>query len=123
MRLYADNPSRGRRAHQIYLILIAMAHNRRVVTYGEIADLIGWKTAKNIGWFLGPIYHWAAKHDLPRLTWIVVSKNTGEPSYAAYEEDSQYSLPKEQQRVFNYNWFSVRPPTITTLERLACTRT
>jgi alkylated DNA nucleotide flippase Atl1 len=119
MQLYADKPSRGRRAHQIYLVLIAMAHARRVVTYGEVAEIIGWKTPKNIGWFLGPIYQWVRQHKLPMLTWIVVSKATGEPSYANYERDSQYSLPLEQQRVFNHNWFEHEPPILAILDHLS----
>ena len=70
---YADNPTRGNRARQIWCILIGHAHRRQTITYGELADLLGYRGAGTTGGMLGCIAFWCQQHDLPALYTIVVN--------------------------------------------------
>jgi putative restriction endonuclease len=105
-----SNPSR---ALQVYLVLIGNAMRRQTTTYNELAHAIGYGNARHVmGDRLGPIMYWCQQNDLPPLTSIVVREDTGLPG-AGFVSPAE--VPAEQQRVFNFDWYSIIPPTVDEL--------
>ncbi len=115
MKLFADNATLATRAFQIYLVLIGAAHRREILTYGLLAKLIGFEGAGVLAGRLGPIMRWYDANNLPALTAIVVNQDTGEPG-GGLTMFSSKSLPAEQQKVFQFDWFAVYPPSVEELE-------
>lgn len=62
------------RAMQIWQILIAAAHDRRTMTYHQLADLLGFAGAGVFAQPLSLIMHHCDDHDLPPLTVLVVNE-------------------------------------------------
>ena len=85
-----EQMTRAERAMQIWQILITAAHDRRTLTYGRVAALLGFKGAGVISQFLNPIMGYCEAKDLPPLTVLVVNQDTG--------------LPGERPRI---GWFSI----------------
>lgn len=112
VRYFADNPTNARRAQQIWLILIAAAAGRQIVTYGQLAAVIGIKGSQPV---INPLYHikyWCEENELPPLTVIVVNKKAGKPGSGMGLDD----VDTAQQEVFQYPWYRVVPPTVEELD-------
>lgn len=107
IKLFSDNPTSATRALQIWQILIAKAHNRQIITYGILADMLGFKGAGVLATPLGHIMYYCQQNELPPLTVLVVNKNTGLPGEGLIGAD----LNADRERVFQYDWFGVYPPT------------
>jgi putative restriction endonuclease len=96
------------RALQVWLILIGKAYNHQTMTYIELANLMGYNDARPIRNFLIPIMNYCDQNDLPPLTVLVVSKEKGTPGTGLTTVDNP---DLDRQRVFNYNWYNLYPPT------------
>jgi putative restriction endonuclease len=77
------------------------------MTYGELADILGFKSARGMGTFLEYIMCYCENNRLPPLTVIVVNKETGLPGAGLTLDD----LHAERERVFSFDWFGLVPPT------------
>lgn len=95
------------RALQLWQILISAAHNRQVLTYEIVGNLTGLQPL-GLANFLNPILHYCARKELPMLSILVVSKDTGQPGQGFPEG---IDLDAERERVFAHNWFKMKPPT------------
>ena len=104
--------SGGARALQIWLILICKATNRQTITYGQLARMLGFKGAGTLGKFLGYILEYCPTQKLPPLTALVVNSQTGLPGEGFTVED----VGAARESVFNFDWYSVVPPTPQELE-------
>lgn len=106
---FDDNPTNPKRALQIWQILVSKAHNHQTITYGELAELLGFKGAGMVGHKLEPILDYCDIHGLPQLTCLVVNPGTGLPSpkSALVQATSQ----AEREKVYQFNWYNLVPPT------------
>ncbi len=96
------------RAQQIWQILISLAHNRQIITYKMLADLIGIGGGGVLG--NGPlarIAYYCIQNQLPPLTSLVVNKKTGLPGNGIPVKKSA----TQREDVFNFDWFGIVPPT------------
>lgn len=103
------------RALQIYLILIGAASRRETLTYGELGPMLGHERGGAfLAQQLGPLMAWCQQNGLPALTTLVVNKETGIPGDGLTAVRAR-DFPAEQQRVFDYDWYSLFPPSIDDL--------
>jgi hypothetical protein len=104
---FSESSTRPRRALQIWLILMSKAHNRQTLTYGMLADMMGFQGAGTLAPILGYVMCYCQQQNLPPLTVLVVNQSTGLPG-AGLEGDH---LHEAREEVFRYNWFDLEPPT------------
>jgi len=104
------------RAVQTWQILVCRASLHHIITYGELAELLGYTDARPLAVILGHILYYCQQHDLPPLTSLVVNQETGLPGAGIGMEAE--SIPAKHMKVFQYNWFEVVPPSMEDL-RLA----
>ena len=100
------------RGCQIYPILIGAAHNRQTLTYGMVADLLGYEGAGVLDRQLGLLMYWCDDHGLPPVTVLVVNSATGLPGVGLMKLDD---LHASREAVFNFNWYDLVAPDIETL--------
>ncbi len=104
---FGDHSTNPTRALQAWLILIGRARNRQTLTYKTLIELMQF-SAPPVA--LGPILDYILKYcqlnGLPPLTVIVVRKDTGAPGSGMGE----YSY-SQQEEVFEFDWYSIVPPT------------
>ena len=98
------------RALQAWQYLIGKAANRQIVKYEELRTLMGYPTSNPLASILGCIMFYCEQNDLPPLTLIVVNRHGIPGEGFTAEEMDDYHQRRED--VFNYNWFSLIPPTI-----------
>ena len=108
--------TRSQRAMQIWQILIAAAHNRQSLTYGQVADYLEFERAGVLAQTLGLIMNYCEAKGLPPLTCLVVNKDTGIPGHGLSTVDD---LPRDREDVFNTNWYALPPVQIVDFEGLA----
>jgi hypothetical protein len=94
------------RAAQIWAALALAAKNRQVLTYGLVSKLIGVPQA-GLGQLLEPIQSYCLLNNLPPLTILVVSEQTGMPG-AGFIAASD--IPRTQQQVFAFDWIGRGAP-------------
>ena len=63
---------------------------------------------RRIGNILGRVMYYCQAAELPPLTILVVNKMTGRPGVGLALYDDRDAL---RERVFNYDWFGMVPPT------------
>jgi hypothetical protein len=104
-------PAWGLRA---YLVLIGCAADRQTVTYDALARRIKRSGANLLTRPLVLITRWCQQHCLPALASLVVEQTTGlpAPDFAAI---SRGEIPREQERVWEFDWYAILPPTIEEL--------
>jgi len=96
------------RAAQIWPVLALAARNRQVLTYGMLSKLISVPSA-GLGQLLEPIQSYCLLgNGLPPLTAIVVSKESGLPGVGFV---AAHDVPREQMRVFEFDWLEHGCPT------------
>jgi putative restriction endonuclease len=100
------------RALQIWPILTAAAHNRQVLTYQLVGELIGMPPI-GLTQPLGLIMHYCEDQGLPPLTVLVVSKESGKPGEGL---TTVQTLDKGREKVFNYNWYGRVPMKTSSFE-------
>lgn len=104
---YDELQTPGARAQQIWPILIALAYNRQTITYGGLADVLGFGGAGVFSGILGQIMNWCAANELPPLTVLVVNSATGLPGLGL---TTPADLHAEREEVFNHDWYGLVAP-------------
>ena len=94
------------RAAQIWAVLALAATNRQVLTYQLLSALIGVPHV-GLGQLLEPIQSYCLVNNLPPLTILVVSEQTGMPG-AGFIAGSD--IPRTQQQVFAFDWVGCGAP-------------
>ena len=107
---FDNNPSNASRAVQIWQILISKAHNRQIITYGILADLLGFGGAGVLAQKLGHIMYFCTQNNLPPLTALVVNNKTGLPEGEGLNKFVS-DLNSAREDVFKYNWYALYPPS------------
>jgi hypothetical protein len=88
------------RSAQLWSVLALAARSRQVLTYDLTGRLIGVPRAA-LGQLLEPIQSYCLIQELPPLTALVVSAETGLPGAGFI---AAADVPRVQQRVFAYDW-------------------
>jgi len=71
-----------------------------------LGDLMDFRSPHAVGQVLHYIRQYCLANDLPPLTILVVGKGTGEPGMGMGE--FKYA---DQEAVFEFDWYSLMPPT------------
>ena len=104
------SPYRGFR--EVWEILVGAAEQQRLLTYGELADLLGGASAgyipRGMGKWLDPIALYCDQHGLPRLTDLVVNQQSMKPGYQA-PPGYDFSAAREAIYAFDWRALSVTP--------------
>jgi len=95
------------RSLQIWSVLALAAKNRQVLTYDILAKLIG-VPRPGLGQLLEPIQSYCMLNELPPLTILVVSEETGMPGEGFI---AAQDIPKTQMQVFTFDWFTHGAPS------------
>lgn len=107
--------TRAERAAQIWSLLSFCARQRQTLTYDLLGSLIG-VPRPGLGQLLEPIQSFCILRDLPPLTCIVVSSESGFPGEGFIGASD---VPRAQQAVFAYDWISANTPTTEALHAAA----
>lgn len=99
------------RAVQIWSILTCAAKDRKIYTYGGIADILGFEGAGGINQLLGPIVRYCYQHKFPPLTVLVVSQENGLPSHDLFTV-TKNNISQKREEVFHFDWFALYPPQV-----------
>ena len=97
-----------------YLILIGCAADRQTVTYDALARRIKRGGPNLLAKPLALITRWCQHHSLPALASLVVEQATGLPA-PGFDAVSRDEIPREQERVWAFDWYAIFPPTIEEL--------
>lgn len=103
------------RALQCWQILVSKASTNSIMTYGELADMMGYADARPLSRILGHILFYCQQNELPPLNSLVVNQETGLPGEGIGIEAEQ--IPSTHMAVFREDWFDIVPPTIKELGR------
>ena len=96
-------------AHQTWPILIDAAKKRRTLSYGEIADQLGYRGARPVRMPLWTIQDFCLEKRLPPLTSLVLNQKTRKPGsgFIAWDGD----IKDAHRRVFDFkNWHLIPTP-------------
>lgn len=94
------------RALQAWLILIATAHERRTILYGDLAyRMFNSRALRQIGKILGHIAYYCEDHGYPHLNCIAVN-TSGRPGWGIPRDSD---LMREE--VFGFSWYHIVPPS------------
>lgn len=106
------------RALQAWIILVGVATRRQLITYGGLAELMGYPKGKGAGVLapiLAHIWYYCEEYELPTLTILVVNKGTGRPGEGLSGIEDHDA---ERERVMNYAWYRLVPPTVEEMSRI-----
>lgn len=103
---------KSERAAQIWTALALAASNRQVLTYDILSKITG-VPRPGLGQLLEPIQSYCLVQELPPLTILVVSQDTGLPGAGFI---AAQDIPKTQQRVFKFDWVGHGAPSVEQLE-------
>lgn len=103
--------TRSQRAMQVWQILVAAAHNRQSLTYGQVADYLEFEGAGVLAQILGRIMNYCEANGLPPLTCLVVNQETGIPGSGL---STVTDLPRDQEAVYRTNWYALLLPVQAT---------
>jgi hypothetical protein len=104
--------TRAERAQQLWSLLALAATNRQILTYDMVAQLTG-VVRPSIGDFLRPIQQYCIEKNLPPLTVLVVSEQTGVPGEGFL---AAADLPLAQMQVFQHSWLDRPSPAAEDFE-------
>jgi alkylated DNA nucleotide flippase Atl1 len=105
--------NRAQRAMQVWMILAAAAHERRTLTYGQVAGLLGYEGAGVLAQTLGLIMNYCHRNNLPPLTILVVNQDTGLPGEGLTTIEN---LNQDREAVFRHNWYALPPVQVSDFE-------
>ena len=88
------------RAAQIWAVLVLAARNRQILTYDVVGKLIG-VPRQALACMLEPIQSYCLVNDLPPLSILVISEQTGIPGTGFI---AAQDIPKTQVAVFGFDW-------------------
>jgi len=100
--------TREQRAQQLWSILALAATHRQLLTYSIVESITGLHRA-GIGDSLRPVQQYCTDQQLPPLTCLVVSQDSGLPGDGCLT--SSADLPAALLRVFGHSWLGTRAPT------------
>lgn len=106
--------TRSERACQIWAVLAWAAASRQSLTYGQIAAATG-TIQVSVGGFLEPIQSYCLLNELPPLTVLVVSKETGLPG-SGFTATTGTGIPTAREAVFGFDWLKRGNPGADALE-------
>jgi hypothetical protein len=86
------------RAMQLWSVLVLAARSQQLLGYATLADLTN--LPNQMGNFLGPVAAYCIKNDLPQITSIVVSQETGKPGTYYPGKDAI----ADQWKSFVFDW-------------------
>jgi hypothetical protein len=92
------------RAMQMWSLLVVAARAQQLLSYKTVGQVTGLPPQSQAG-FLGRVAMYCRKKNLPPLTAIVVSQESGLPGYSGSEEKGLEIL-QEQSRDFVFDWLS-----------------
>jgi len=95
--------TRSERAMQVWQVLISAASQRRILTYGHLAEYLEFDGAGVFSQILDRIMQYCDDNKLPPLTCIVVNRSTGLPGSGLSTIEN---LPRDRENVFSHNWFA-----------------
>jgi hypothetical protein len=95
------------RAAQIWPVLTLAAKNRQILSYEILSRLVGVPRA-GLGHLLEPIQSYCLLQDLPPLTILVVSSESGLPGSGFV---AAADIPRNQALVFAFEWLAVGCPS------------
>lgn len=102
------------RAQQVWQILTAIAYDRKTITYGQLAERMGYPpgvVGPFMNNFLNPVALYCQSNNLPILPVLVVSEITGQPGGGIDQYVGRERIDGERERVFQTNWHLIVPPT------------
>jgi hypothetical protein len=107
LRTFNPSASREDRALQAWQILIRHAAERRTITYKLLSEEMFGKPAQGVlAGILGCIAFYCLENELPALNCIVVGQGRGTPGHGIPEGGDD-----ERERVYEYDWFNLYPPS------------
>ena len=129
MRFFRDDPRPEARAYHIWLILICRARHRLTITYDELSGTLGPAASSQSSWTshsvsvgldreLEHIDKYCKQNKLPPLTMLVTDRPRGTRHSALFVQGGPN---RELERVFDYGWYDLVPPTPEVLAE-ACRR-
>jgi hypothetical protein len=101
-------------ALRLYLILICCAARGETVTYDELAQRAHQQDKHLLTPPLDVVAAWCRASGLPALTSLVVESLTGTPA-PGFDAVSKEKVPTEQDRVREYDWYAIFPPSVAEL--------
>lgn len=122
LNLYGNEKPYQKVGRSAFPILIHLAKAGEIITYGELAKKIDVSNPRNMNFPLGSIWvtlyelqeEWRTEIpqiDIPYLTFLVVSKDTGHPGYG---DRPQLEFEEECRRIFNFPiWASVHEAVLS----------
>lgn len=102
-------------AFRIWPVLTLAASNHQVLTYDQLAKIIG-QVRPALGQCLEPIQSYCLLNKLPALTSIVVSEKTGLPGTGF---TAAADVPRTQMGVFRQDWRKTKVPSASALKSAA----
>jgi hypothetical protein len=128
VRYFSSNATRQNRARQAYGILVGCAMRKQLISYGELKGLMYPETqgggAQSVASAIGCILFWCQANGLPLLNSIVINASSsdvwqrGLPGSGCGVDPGD--VPAMWARVFDFDWYSIEPPTEEELEKTAC---
>lgn len=104
--------TRADRALQLWSLLGLAATNHQILTYDMVARLTG-VVRPSIGDFLRPIQQYCIERELPPLTSLVVSEQSGLPGEGFIAAEN---VPAAHIKVFQHSWLDTAAPSTNVLE-------
>jgi hypothetical protein len=101
-------------ALRLYLILICCAARGETVTYEDLAERAHQQDKGLLTPPLDLVSGWCQANGLPALTLLVVETATGKPA-PGVEPARKGDFAAEQDRVREYDWFAIFPPSVAEL--------
>jgi hypothetical protein len=103
-------------ALRAYLVLIGRAADRQTATYAALSQQIMRGGPNLLAKPLDLLTQWCKSHGIPALASLVVEQTTGLPA-PGFTAVSRDEIPAEQERVWDFDWFAIHPPTIEELSQ------
>lgn len=107
--------TREERAMQIWQILIAAAHDRKILTYKQLAGHLGFDGAGTMAQMLDIVMLYCERNNLPPLSCLVVNQTTGLPGAGL---TNVANLAREREAVFAHRWYQMYPVQIADFRAL-----
>ena len=110
---YFDNQDKRHwnwRAVQIWQILISKAANKQLITYGELAEIMGFQGSTVLAHPLGHIMVYCEANELPPLTSLVINQG-GSPGDGLSTLKNYESNDAARMEVFKTEWYKIIPPS------------
>ena len=105
------------RSLQVWQLLIGAAANRQTVTYGKLAELMGYEYRFPLPVFapldvVGEYCLQYREEGMPMLPVLVVNQDTGIPGEGILRHIDVEVLNSEREGVYDYDWYLVIPPSL-----------